>query len=97
MTLENSKRLIEHYKKLIENPEIAFPVHAKIKPEGRESVIKMAKRHLKDMEDNLKIREFIKNNPDKKLNQATVLKKLEIPEEAFEKDVLKKEKNKKKE
>jgi|TARA_R100000501_G_C2622328_1_gene115516 hypothetical protein len=88
MTLENSKRLIEHYKALIENPDLAMP-YAVVKNQGaREVIIKGAKEKLADMEENLKIREFIVNNPDKKLNPATVLKKLKIPSEALEKDVV---------
>ena len=96
MTLENSKRLVEHYKKLIENPDLAFETNARVKPQARESVIEHAKKHLEDMEENIKIREYIKANPDKKLNPATVLKKLKVPEEAVEKDVLPKEPTKKK-
>ena len=81
MTLENAKRLAEHYKKLIENPDLAFAANARIKPEARESVVNTAKKHLENMEKNIEIREFIKNNPDKKLNPATVIKGLEIPKE----------------
>ena len=92
MTLENCKRLVEHYKKLIENPRSAFPANAGVKPQGLESVKENAKKHLADMEENIKIREFIKANPDKKLNPATVLKKLKVPQEAIEKKIVEKSK-----
>lgn len=91
MTIENCKRLIEHYKALIEDPNKAFlpstVARGGVKPGARENVVKHAKKHLADMEENLKIREFIKANPDKKLNPATVLRKLSIPQEEVDKAV----------
>lgn len=98
MTVGNSLKLIEHYKKLIENPDLAFFANSRIKPQGREVVIKHAKLHLADMENNLKMREYIKAHPDMKLNPATVLRKLSLPQEAIDKGVVelpKKEKTKK--
>lgn len=88
MTLENSKRLIEHYKKLIENPELAFPPHARAKPRGKKSIIEYAKKHLADMEENLKIREYLKSNPGVRLNPLNILKKLQVPTEAIEKNIV---------
>ena len=88
MTIENSKRLIEHYKKLIENPDSAFKSGARIKQKGRESVLKEAKKHLEDMEENLRVREYLKNNPGIKLNPTNALKKLKVPQEAINKEIV---------
>jgi len=96
MTLENCEKLIKHYEDLIENPDKAFPANARVKPQGRESVIAEAKNHLEDMKRNLEIRKYLKENKGVKLNQATVLKKLKVPGEAKEKDVIPKEEKKEK-
>lgn len=88
MTIENCKKLIEHYKAVIENPSIATPYAVTNNPKAREVIVAGAKEKLADMEENLKIREFIAKNPDKKLNPATVLRKLKVPQEAIENDIV---------
>lgn len=97
MTFENCIRLREHYKKLIDNPDLAFAPHARIKPRGRESIVENAKLHLADIEENIKIREHLKENPSAVLKPDQVLRKLKDPKEAVDKEVIsepKKEKSK---
>lgn len=96
MTKENSERLIAHYKKLIADPSLAFPANARVKAEAKENVVEYAKKHLVDMEENLKIRSFLKTNPDTQLDPATITKKLEVPAEALEKGVVEESEKKKK-
>lgn len=95
MTLENCEKLLKHYESLIENPMLAFPSNARVKPEGKESVINEAKAHLEDMKRNIEIRKKLKENPGLKLNMSEVVKKLKVPSEAIEKDVVKPDKPKK--
>lgn len=79
MTLENCEKLVKHYESLIENPDKAFPANARVKSQGKESVIEKAKVHLVDMKRNLEMRKYLKDNPGVKIKESSILKKPDVP------------------